>query len=115
MLATPKFDNQPMLLVAAIVAQKARRVGDCVDQQVEIAVVVVIGDCGTAANVFCGETRAELCRDIDKTSSLLIAEHLIGLIVGEGDRGVYLVDQIEHVSIGDKEIQVGIVVVVEKY
>ena len=101
-----------MVAVAALVAQKARSVGYGSHQQVEVSVVVVISYGRAASDIGLGESWTQIGRDVGKALAVLIAQHLIGLMVGLGR--IPFGDHIHDVAVGDEKVQIPIVVVVEE-
>ena len=98
--------------IAAVVAQQPRPGCDRGHEEVEVAVVVVVGDRCGAAGVGPLEVWPQGSRDIDKAATGVVAEHLVGLPVGLAR--IHFRNAVDDVAVGCEEVEVAVVVVVEK-
>ena len=107
-----------------VIAQEARGASHRANQQIEIAVVVVVGQGRAAADVGSGKTGTQSGGNIDKFSGIrlggdcipgvgLVAQNLVSL--GITKRRVDLFHDVEDVAVGDEEIEVAVQIDIEEF
>ena len=100
----PRVDLQPVVAGAAAVAQQVRRAGGVDHEQVDVAVVVEVGPGGAAAHPLRLEEVARLARHVDEDALAVVArQHRVLRVL------------VVRVAVGDEDVEVAVVVVVEEH
>src|SRR5690348_17662241 len=103
---------QPVVGIAAVVAQKLRGLPIVADENVKIAVVVEVADRCAPANSRQEKIRSKLVANILENSSAGVAEHQLRL--GIFCIRVIALDVIEHVPVCPEEIKAAVVIKIEE-
>src|ERR1039458_3563479 len=108
----PRLDGQPVIAVAAIVAIEQRRAAAIGDDDVEVAVVVEIGDGGAAAHVLDAKRRSALGRNVLEAAAADVLVEKVALLVAE--LRVVEFHVVGDVTVGAEDVQTAVVVEVEQ-
>ncbi len=100
-----------MIPVSTVIPDEIRSLPTVRYDNVEVAVIIEITNCRASPNVFDLESRSALCRDIAEGPVLIVIEQ-VSLLISQA--WIVKLDIVDDVSVGDIDIGVPIVVVVEE-
>jgi len=103
---------QPVIGVASVVAQQLRSLPIVADEDVEVSIVVKVGDGSAPAHAREQKIRSQLVAHVLEYSMPGVPEHELGFRVG--CIGVVALNVVQDVSIGYEQIARAIVVIVHK-
>ena len=106
-----QLDSQPMIVFGGEVAQQQRSSVVDGDQNVDGAIVIEVADGQARGGEIPGEERPAFCAHIVQRLAIAVKQHqrlAVGHVLLHG------LDQIVGIAVGQKQIKVAIVVVVEK-
>src|SRR5580658_7738807 len=111
-LSADQKNLEPMVRIAAIVAQQLRGLAAIIHENIEIAIIVEVGDGSATANARQLKIHTKPVADVFENSVTGIAEH--HLRFGILRIRVVKLDVVEDVSIGQEEISRTVVVVIHE-
>src|SRR5258708_326348 len=103
---------EPMIGVAAIVAQQLRRLPIVADEDVEVSIVVKIGDGSAPAHARELKIRSQLVAHVLEYSMPGVPKHELRFRVG--CIGVVALNVVQNVTIGHEQIARAVVVIIDK-
>ena len=107
-----QFDLDPVLLVAAVVPEERRNVTHVEDDHVDVAVVVIVAERGTATGIVLGNPRPHFFRNILELPIPPILINQPRILVGLAD--VMRIDLRIHVAVDLSDVLPAIVVVIHE-
>src|SRR5882762_3350319 len=106
------MNPQPVILPPGIVAEKKRRAIIDGDQDVNGAVVIEVTECQSTRGHQHGKNGAALCADVLEGFPSVVKQHERLFV---SDLAVQGADEVIRIAVGEKQIQVPVIVIVKKF
>lgn len=111
----PSTSTTSQLLAPSIIAQQRGCVVQVDDEDIDISIVVVIGEGNSPTHLLYGHARSSRVGNVDEHGQAVyevIAKQLIALAITGSGGGI--IDLRKHMAVGDEQIEIAVVVAVEE-